>query len=88
EGLGVWRRFNAQVAAGQVPGGEIIDGFLILVAGALLLTPGFITDAVGLLALFPPTRALLRRTLRRRFTSKVQIYRASASPSRPPDLDV
>lgn len=88
EGLGVWRRLNAQLAAGQVPGNEIVDGFLILLAGALLLTPGFVTDAVGLLALFPPTRATVRGTLRRRFTSKVQIYRASASPSRPPDIDL
>lgn len=88
EGLGVWRRLNAQLAAGQVPGNEIVDGFLILLAGALLLTPGFVTDAVGLLALFPPTRATVRGTLRRRFTSKVQIYRGSASPSRPPDIDL
>lgn len=88
EGLGVWRRLNAQLAAGEVPGNEIVDGFLILLAGALLLTPGFVTDAVGLLALFPPTRATVRGTLRRRFTSKVQIYRASASPSRPPDIDL
>jgi UPF0716 protein FxsA len=88
EGLGVWRRVNAQMAAGNVPGGDILDGFLILLAGALLLTPGFITDAAGLLALFPPTRAVFRRSLRRRFASKVEIYRGSASPSDPPDIDI
>ena len=87
EGLGVWRRLNAQMAAGQVPAGEIVDGFLILLAAALLVTPGFLTDVLAIVLLIPPTRALVRRALRRRFMSKVQIYRSAASPSRPPDID-
>jgi len=60
EGLGVWRRFNTQVRAGIVPGREIADGVLILFAGALLLTPGFLTDILGLLLLVPPVRAEIR----------------------------
>jgi UPF0716 protein FxsA len=40
-------------------------------AGVLLMVPGFVTDAIGLLVLFPPTRALLRRYLRRRFAVRV-----------------
>jgi UPF0716 protein FxsA len=88
EGLGVWRRLNAQMAAGQVPAAEVIDGFLILFAAALLLTPGFLTDVLAILLLIPPTRALVRRTLRRRFMRKVQIYRSAASPSRPPDIEL
>ena len=70
EGLGVWRRFNAQVRNGVVPTREIADGVLIMFAGALLLTPGFLTDVLGILLLLPPVRAGMRqgatRALRRR----------------------
>jgi UPF0716 protein FxsA len=88
EGLGVWRRINQQVETGRVPAAELLDAFLILLAGALLLTPGFVTDVLAIFLLIPPTRALIRRTLRRRFMDKVQIYRGAANPSRPPDIDV
>ena len=60
EGLGVLRRARARVDAGEVPGVELVDGVLILFAGALLLTPGFLTDVVGILLLVPPVRAALR----------------------------
>src|SRR5688572_19208291 len=70
EGLGVLRRAEARVRQGSVPGRELVDGVLILFAGALLLTPGFLTDIVGVLLLLPPVRAALRgatvRWLRRR----------------------
>lgn len=66
EGFRVWNRFNDAVAAGQIPAREIIDGVLILGAGALLLTPGFISDVLGLLMLFPPTRIMFRSYLLRR----------------------
>jgi UPF0716 protein FxsA len=79
EGLGVLRRAQDRVAAGAVPGRELVDGVLILFAGALLLTPGFLTDVVALLLLLPPVRAALRastvRWLRRRATSSVVRYR-------------
>lgn len=60
EGLGVLRRARERAAQGAVPGRELVDGVLILLAGALLLTPGFITDAVGIVLLLPPARAALR----------------------------
>lgn len=60
EGVGVWTRFRSRIEAGQVPGKELVDGALILFAGALLLTPGFLTDVLGLLLLLPPFRALIR----------------------------
>ena len=60
EGIGVWRRFNNQVRSGIVPTREIADGVMILFAGALLLTPGFLSDLLGLLLLTPPVRAVLR----------------------------
>lgn len=69
EGLSALRRANAKSARGEIPTDEIITGMLILFAGALMLTPGFLTDAVGLVLLFPPTRAILRNRLRNRFAS-------------------
>jgi UPF0716 protein FxsA len=61
EGLAAWRRFQLALAAGRVPTVEVADGAMILLAGALLLTPGFLTDVVGILLLLPPTRPLARR---------------------------
>ncbi|MCC5953475.1 MAG: FxsA family protein [Acidimicrobiia bacterium] len=61
EGVGLFRRFQAEVGQGRVPTDEIVEGVLVLGAGALLLTPGFVTDGVGFLLLLPPTRAGLRR---------------------------
>ena len=71
QGRAAWRRFNAAVAEGRVPGREVIDGALIIFGGALLLTPGFFTDAIGLALLLPPTRAVIRRTLLRRFQARI-----------------
>lgn len=65
EGRGAWRRFNEALAARRFPGKEVADGVLIVIGGTLLLTPGFLTDVVGLLLLLPPTRALARRVLKR-----------------------
>ncbi len=66
EGVSVWRRFQRQVGSGKVPGREIADGVMILVAGALLLAPGFLTDLVGIALLLPPVRAGVRTLLLRR----------------------
>ena len=66
EGMGAWARANRQLARGEVPADEMINGLLILVAGALMLTPGFLTDACGLLLLLPPSRTVARGFLRRR----------------------
>jgi UPF0716 protein FxsA len=60
QGLAVLRRMRSTVDAGQVPAREVADGFLILFAGLLLIPPGFITDAAGLLLHLPPVRALVR----------------------------
>jgi Protein affecting phage T7 exclusion by the F plasmid len=71
EGFIVLRRLRAQLDAGKAPTGELVDGVLVLCAGVLMMTPGFVTDAIGLLVLFPPTRAVLRRYLRHRFEVRV-----------------
>ena len=63
EGLGVWKRANERLRAGQMPGRELLDGVMILFAGALLLTPGFFSDLVAILLLLPPVRAVLRTSV-------------------------
>ena len=63
QGRAAWRRFNETLAAGRPPAREVLDGVLVVFGGALLLTPGFVTDILGVLLLLPPTRALVRRYL-------------------------
>ncbi len=73
EGLGVIRRMQDALNAGRVPGAELVDGFLILLAAALMITPGFLTDIVAIFLLLPPVRAMVRQTLRRRFARRIEI---------------
>lgn len=63
QGRAAWSRFRAATAAGKVPAREVLDGALVIFGGALLLTPGFVTDLLGLLLLIPGTRAVVRKTL-------------------------
>lgn len=79
EGIGVLRRVQAQLAQGQMPTKQIVDGGLILFAGALMLTPGFVTDALGVLLLVPPTRIAIRSILMRRFKGRVQVATPGAA---------
>ena len=65
QGLATWQSLQATMARGQVPTKEATDGALILFGGALLLTPGFVTDAFGLVLLIPPTRALVKSGARK-----------------------
>lgn len=67
QGLRSWRSVQMELAAGRLPGTELMHGMLILVAAALLVTPGVLTDATGLLMLVRPARAAALRLLRRRF---------------------
>jgi UPF0716 protein FxsA len=61
QGRSAWERFNAALGESRVPGREVFDGAMIILGGALLLTPGFITDLFGLALLLPPSRAVVRR---------------------------
>jgi UPF0716 protein FxsA len=79
QGRATWRRFNEAVQGGRVPTREVLDGALVIFGGALLLTPGFITDILGLILLVPPSRALVRGILARRLTHRML---ASAARSR------
>jgi UPF0716 protein FxsA len=65
QGRAAWVRFNRALAEGRVPAKEVLDGVLVIFGGALLLTPGFLTDIVGVILLIPPTRAAVRGILRR-----------------------
>ena len=63
EGIATARRVRSGLQAGRMPTSDVIDGLVVLVAGVLLLTPGFVTTGVGLVMLFPPVRALIRAGL-------------------------
>ena len=75
EGMSVWRRFQRQVEAGAVPGREIADGVMILFAGALLMSPGFLTDLLGIALLLPPVRAVVRVALMKRAARRAGVFR-------------
>lgn len=80
EGRGAWRRFNEALAARRFPGKEVADGVLIVIGGTLLLTPGFLTDIVGLLLLLPPTRAIARRVLKRLTIGRFAVVTVGGGP--------
>src|SRR4051794_23072063 len=63
QGRRAWERFQQALAEGRVPHREVMDGVLIVAGGAFLLTPGFLTDVLGLVLLLPPSRAAVRRVL-------------------------
>jgi UPF0716 protein FxsA len=63
QGLATWRSMNQRFNQGQIPGKELMDGAIILVCAALLLTPGVLTDAIGLAGLIPVTRSMFRKML-------------------------
>lgn len=81
-----WRRFNEAIAAGRPPAREVLDGVLVIFGGALLLTPGFVTDIFGLAFLLPPTRAVVRGLLVRRLGARLVVSAAGrfAGPGVPP----
>lgn len=60
EGLAVWNKLNSRIRSAELPSHELVDGVIILIAGAFLLTPGVLTDLVGFLGLLPPSRAVIR----------------------------
>lgn len=65
EGRHTLRRIQAKAARGEPPADELLDGALLIVAGAFLLTPGVVTDAIGFLLAIPPTRYPIRALLKR-----------------------
>ncbi len=71
EGLDVWFRIQKNLMEGVFPGEELIDGVMILIAGAVLLTPGFVTDILGFLMVFPLTRGVIKKFLKRYLEGRI-----------------
>ena len=80
QGRSVWRRFNTALAEGKMPHREVLDGVLVVFGGAFLITPGFITDVVGIVLLIPPTRALVRRLLVSRLGRRIAVRTTRRGP--------
>ncbi len=66
QGMAIWQQFNGKMQSGQLPGSELVDGLIVLISGALLLTPGILTDFVGFLGLIPLTRTQIRKFVQKR----------------------
>lgn len=73
EGFSILARVQAALGRGELPTNELIDGLLVLFAGALMLTPGFLTDGLGFALLLPPSRAIVRTVLKARFAGRVSV---------------
>lgn len=71
QGLSVWGDLKRRLGRGELPGDQIVDGVIILVCGALLVTPGVLTDIIGFAGLIPVTRIPIRKYLMRRFTKSL-----------------
>ena len=91
QGLHVVSQIQQDVAEGRLPAGSLIDGVMILVAGALLVTPGILTDAFGFLCLVPAFRGAAKRVLLRRLEKAVEenrvqvsLHFAEGGPGEPP----
>ncbi len=84
QGLATWARFRRALAEGRLPGTELVEGLMILVAGAVLLTPGVLTDLAGFLLLTPPVRRFLVRWAEPRLRSRVRVRTAARGPGAPP----
>ena len=71
QGMQVWRRLQQELQTGQMPGEAILEGAMILVAGAVLMTPGVLTDALGFLLLIPPSRKLISRFVSQQIQKRI-----------------
>lgn len=87
QGMATWLRLRRSLERGDIPAEEVTDGALILLGGALLLTPGFLTDIVGLTLLLPPSRAVIKGSFRR-FVVKWAGRRWGWAPPRRRNIEV
>jgi UPF0716 protein FxsA len=83
QGRRTWRAFRLALEQRRVPAKEVADGALVLVGGTLLITPGFLSDVVGVLCLLPPTRALLRPMLTRFVARRLGLPGVVTGPGSP-----
>ena len=80
EGGRAWRALRSALESGRMPAKELADGALILVGGTLMLTPGFVTDAFGILLILPMTRPLFRRLLTGVVTRRLVVLGTQPGP--------
>lgn len=73
QGLQTWVRIHKETSAGRPPTDALLDGLMILMAGAFLVTPGILTDAVGFSLLIPPVRAVIRKYVAAYFAHRVKM---------------
>ena len=85
QGIGLLKKSQDRLRKGELPSDEIFSGVTVLFAGALMLTPGFLTDLVGLLLLVPPIRAVVLMIVRRKFRSRIG---TNFTTSNLPELDM
>ncbi len=84
QGLSTLEELKRTAETGQSPAGPMANGALILVAGLLLLTPGFFTDSIGFLLMVPPFRTLLIKWIAAR--AQMKMYASAANSQQPPDI--
>ncbi len=87
QGFGVLSRIRSQLDAGRLPGRDLGNGAMILAAGMLLLTPGFVTDTIGLILFIPPVRDSIWRFLASRVTVVTGFGGAGGRPGGKPQSD-
>lgn len=79
QGLAIFGRIQREMAVGRIPTGEMLQGLMLLVAGAVLLTPGFFTDLVGFVLLIPPLRKRLSRWVMTKAAVRVHSRQAATN---------
>lgn len=87
QGLATLQKAQTSLNQGQLPADALFEGILLLIGGALLLTPGFFTDAVGFACLLPGLRHLLIKLLRRRFEAAHGFHQEPERPKRPSTIE-
>ena len=85
QGARALERFQKATSEGRLPHEEVLDGVMILIAGVVLLTPGFLTDAVGFALLVPPVRSYLRTRLAEALRTRVHIVTPGDVPGTRPN---
>ena len=79
QGIGVLHQIRTEIANGRLPATQLADGVIILLAGAVLITPGVLTDALGFLCLIPASRKIIKKMLWRWLESAIHDGRISFS---------
>jgi UPF0716 protein FxsA len=87
QGRAVWQRFQEAMQAGRMPHREVLDGVLVIFGGAFLITPGFLTDIIGVVFLLPPTRSLVRRWLVRGAGRRFAVFVTGGRPAAEWDVE-